>query len=470
ENPCVTGSIPVVATESTSQDVLFLFIFVSMLEGFLDFIEKNKLCDKSDHILLAVSGGVDSVVMAELFHRAGWHFSIIHCNFQLRAAASDADEQFVRTLAQKYNTTCFVKSFDTRKYATRHKFSIQQAARKLRYDYFEEIRKKENFDLVGTAHHADDQIETFFINLFRGSGIAGLAGIPIKQQHIIRPLLFAFRSEIESFAAENNLGYRTDESNNENKYLRNKIRNLLMPQLENLSPSCRTSICTTIGHLKNTEQIYRQHLKTIRLLKKHKNGLITIDIRTLKKLQPSSHYLFEYISVFGFNSRVCNEICQSLDEISGKIFFSPTHRLVKDRDTLIIDKKPDFAAGDEFVLEEDVKKIDTPVKLHFLEKNIDSLKTFIVTGNTALIDKDKLTSPMTIRRWRQGDYFYPLGMNFKKKLSDFFTDNKLSVIDKENVWLLCSGEKIVWIIGYRTDNRFKITARTQNVIQIKWMK
>jgi len=450
--------------------VLFLFIFVSMLEGFLDFIEKNKLCGKSDHLLLAVSGGVDSVVMAELFHRAARHFSIIHCNFQLRGTASDTDEQFVRALAQKYYTTCFVKSFDTRKYAALHKLSIQQAARDLRYAYFEEIRKKENFDLIATAHHADDQIETFFINLFRGSGITGLAGIPIKQQHIIRPLLFAFRAEIEAFAGDNNLEYRTDASNNENKYLRNKIRNLLMPQLENLSPSCRTTINTAIGHLKNTDQIYHQHLKNIRLLKKHKNGLITIDIPKLKKLQPTSHYLFEYISVYGFNSRVCDEICQSLDEISGKIFFSPSHRLVKDRDTLIIDKKPDSAACEEFVLEEGVKKIVTPVNLHFLEKSIVVLKTFTVPGNTALIDKDKLTYPLIIRRWRQGDYFYPLGMNCKKKLSYFFTDNKLSVIDKSNIWLLCSGEKIVWIIGYRTDNRFKITERTQKVVQVKLKK
>jgi len=450
--------------------VLFLFIFVSMIEGFLDFIEKNKLCGKSDHILLAVSGGVDSVVMAELFHRAAWNFSIIHCNFQLRGEASDSDEQFVRALAQKYNTPCFVKSFDTRKYATQHKLSIQQAARNLRYAYFEEIRKKEKINWIATAHHADDQIETFFINLFRGSGIKGLAGIPIKQQHIIRPLLFAFRAEIESFAGENRLEYRTDASNNENKYLRNKIRNLLMPQMETLSPSCRTTINTTISHLKNTEQIYRQHLTNIRLLKKHKNGLITIDIPNLKKLQPSSHYLFEYISGFGFNSRVCDEICQSLDEISGKIFFSPTHRLVKDRDTLIIEKTPDSAACEEFVLEEDIKKIDTPVTLQFLKKNIAAFKTFTTTSDVALFDKDRLTYPLTIRKWKQGDYFYPFGMNRKKKLSDFFTNNKLSVIDKSNAWLLCSGGKIVWIIGQRTDNRFKINKQTQNVLQVKWLK
>jgi len=441
-----------------------------MLARFLEHIKKNSLCGKSGKILLAVSGGADSVVMAELFYRAGYTFGIIHCNFRLRGEESDADEKFVRELAlKKYKSPFFVKRFDTKKVAEQNKLSIQEAARELRYAYFEEIRKKEHFSSIATAHHADDSIETFFINLLRGSGISGLSGIPVKQKNIIRPLLFAFRNEIEAFAEKNNIKYRTDSSNKDSKYLRNKIRNKLMPVLEQIYPQYRNAINTTISNLRNTEAIYRAYLKKISLLKTNKNGLITISIKELKKLEPSSHYLFEFISAYGFNKYVCEDISNSLDEVSGKIFLSPTHRLVKDRENLIIEKRSTEEPDLIFFLNGDARQISNPIKLKLTVKKTASLKTFSAGKDMALLDKDKLVFPLTIRKWQKGDYFYPLGMKGKKKLSDFFTDQKFSVIDKANTWLLCSDDKIVWVIGWRIDDRFKISARTQNILQVKWL-
>lgn len=440
-----------------------------MLARFLEHIEKNSLCEKSAKILLAVSGGADSVVMAELFHRAGYKFGIIHCNFQLRGEESDADEAFVRDLAvKKYHVPFFVTHFDTKKYAEQHKRSIQEAARELRYAYFEEIRKKEHYSSLATAHHADDNIETFFINLLRGSGISGLAGIPVKQKNIIRPLLFAYRSEIEEYAKKNKLKYRTDSSNKDTKYLRNKIRNKLMPVMEQIYPQYRSAINTSITNLRNTETAYRAYLEKISLIKTNKNGLKTISIKDLKKLEPASHYLFEFISAFGFNKHVCDDICNALDEAPGKLFLSPTHRLVKDRENLILEQLTNEAPGRIFFLNDGVKQMSDPIKLKLSVKKSPAITVFSTDKNLALLDKDRLVFPLTIRKWQKGDYFYPLGMKCKKKLSDFFTDHKFSVIDKENTWLLCSEDKIVWVIGWRIDERFKISARTQNILQLKW--
>jgi len=440
-----------------------------MLARFLEHIEKNSLCGKSAKILLAVSGGADSVVMAGLFHKAGYKFGIIHCNFQLRGEESDADEAFVRDLAvKKYKVPFFVTHFDTKKYAEQHKRSIQEAARELRYTYFEEIRKKEHYSSLATAHHADDNIETFFINLLRGSGISGLAGIPVKQKNIIRPLLFAYRSEIEEYAKKNKLKYRTDSSNKDTKYLRNKIRNKMLPVMEQIYPQYRNAISTSITNLRNTEAAYRIYLEKISLLKTNKNGLKTISIKELKKLEPDSHYLFEFISAFGFNKHVCDDICNALDEVSGKIFFSPTHRLIKDREHLIIEQLTNETPDRIFSLNDGVKQISLPIKLKLTIKKPSALKVFSADKNLALLDKDKLVFPLTLRKWQKGDYFYPLGLKGKKKLSDFFSDHKFSVIDKENTWLLCSENKIVWVIGWRIDDRFKIRTRTQNILQVKW--
>ncbi|HOY30686.1 MAG TPA: tRNA lysidine(34) synthetase TilS [Bacteroidales bacterium] len=441
-----------------------------MLAKFLAHITENELFGPSDKILLAVSGGVDSIVMTELFYRAGFRFAMVHCNFLLRGVDSDTDEKFVKNLAEKYKTRCYVKQFDTRAYSEQHKLSIQEAARDLRYNFFEEISKKENFKFIATAHHADDSIETFFINLLRGTGISGLSGIPAKQNKIIRPMLFAYKKDIEDYAKKNNIDYRYDFSNRENKYLRNKIRNTLLPALENISPGYRKSIDTTINNLKNTEIIYRQCLEKIQLLQTEKNELMTISIDKLRMLKPSSRYLYECIKMFGFNLHVCEDVCNSLDDIPGKIFLSPTHRMVKDREKLIIEKKKDTDRNSHFLAYEGIQLIYEPVKLEFTERKKSEMAVLDTDRHTALLDKDRLLFPLIIRKWQRGDYFYPLGLRGKKKLSDFFSDNKFSVIEKSNTWLLCSGDDIAWIIGHRIDERYKIKQLTQNILQIKWLQ
>jgi tRNA(Ile)-lysidine synthase len=467
ENPCVTGSIPVVATESALQE-RFFYYFCCMLAKFLEHIEKNSLCKKSDKILLAVSGGVDSVVMADLFNKAGYQFCIVHCNFMLRGEESDADEKFVKELAaKKHKTKCFVRRFDTKRVVKDSRLSVQEAARDLRYNYFRKLMKKEHFDFVATAHHADDQIETFFINILRGSGISGLSGIPVKQDGIIRPLLFAFRKEIETFAQENDLEYRTDSSNKGNKYRRNKIRNKLLPTLEKISPHYRNTIITTIGNLKNTEEIYRILLREKTILKKNKKGQVCISVDDLKIHAHTSFYLYEYISPMGFNRSVCEDICNSLEAISGKVFLSPTHRLVKDRNSLIIEERNTVGHRQEYSLDRNVSKISNPLPLKISVKKMTKIPAFSPESSVAMLDMDKLVFPLTIRRWKQGDYFYPLGLKGRKKLSDFFSDQKFSIIDKQNTWLLCSENKIVWVIGWRIDDRFKITKETKNSYRIK---
>jgi len=438
-----------------------------MLATFLEHIEKNNLCKKSDKILLAVSGGVDSVVMAELFYRAGYQFCMVHCNFMLRGEESNADEKFVKELAaKKYRTKCFVRRFDTKSLVKESWLTIQEAARDQRYNYFRELMKKEHFNFVATAHHADDQIETFFINLLRGTGISGLSGIPLKHQGTIRPMLFAFRNEIETFAQENDLEYRTDSSNKENKYLRNKIRNKLLPKLEEIVPHYRSAIVTTIGNLKNTEELYRSLLRENTIFQKNKKGQIYIPVDDLKKHLPASHYLFEYISPLGFNRSVCEDICNSLDEISGKIFLSPTHRLIKDRNSLIIEEKKTADPLRDYPVDKNVKHFNNPIPLKISVQKITKTPAFSSDNRVAMLDMDKLVFPLTIRRWKQGDYFYPLGLKGRKKLSDFFSDQKFSIIDKQNTWLLCSQTKIVWVIGWRIDDRFKITKQTRNSYRI----
>jgi tRNA(Ile)-lysidine synthase len=450
--------------------VLFLLLLFSMLSKFLKHIKQSGLCCETDKILLTVSGGIDSMVMAELFLQGGYHVAIAHCNFALRGNESDHDELFVRNYAKRKKIKYFVKSFDTSAYAKQNKLSIQEAARKLRYSWFEALRKEIHYDYIATAHHADDQIESFFVNLIRGTSIRGLTGIPEKQNHVIRPLLPFFRNELEDYACKHKICFCSDSSNSEDKYLRNKIRLKLLPVLEKIQPEYRKTILECMCRLKNTETIYHHYLESNSPLFVSENGNITLPLEFLKTNTPCSHLLYEYISPYGFNKFVCEDICRTLNNISGKIFYSQTHRLIKDRDYLIIEqiKKPQEA--ETFLIEKQIKKISEPLVLHLKKiKNTNSEKTN-KAKTTALLDYDKLLFPLSLRRWKKGDIFYPLGMKNKKKLSDFFSDNKFSIVEKSNTWILCSGNKIIWIVGHRIDNRFKITPSTHTILEIKWLK
>lgn len=440
-----------------------------MLNRFLENITNKGLFEPNQKVLLAVSGGIDSMVMLYLFEKSGFDYGIVHCNFQLRGDESDRDEEFVKKQVLIHGVPSFFKRFDTEEYAQINGISIEMAARELRYEYFEKIRVEHNYDFIATAHHSDDLIETFFLNLNRKTGIKGLTGIKDKSGKIVRPMLFASRTDIEKYASEQYIDFREDSTNNEVFYQRNFLRHRILPLFSELNPSFKKNILASIENLKDAETVYSRFFET----EKQKVVEIATDsqIVDIEKLNHSAHpklLLLEILSEYNFNSSVVEEVFQSRNTESGKQFFSKTHRLVKDREKLFITE----IAGQEnriFYLEASDMELFEPFDI-----TIEKLpgKDFKIRKeqNIACLDLEKLEFPLLIRKWQQGDYFQPLGMTGFKKVSDFLIDEKIPVHEKENTWLLCSGEKIVWVMGMRIDNRFKITPKTGKVvkIEIKW--
>jgi len=441
-----------------------------MLQRFINYIKDNHLFNQADTILVEVSGGIDSVVLLDLLDKAGFAVAIAHCNFRLRGAESDGDEHLVSDLAKKYDAPLFKTSFDTTQYAQENKISIEMAARDLRYQWFETIRSTHHFDCIAVAHHRDDQLETFFLNLARGTGLTGLTGMRPVNGKIVRPLLFASRDEIELYRHENFLDFREDSSNQSLDYQRNKIRHTLLPVMETLNPSFREGLIRTMSYLEDVSKICDKaiHQSWERVaLRKGKDYLISIA--ELKLLDPLPTYLFEFLKPFGFNSMVVSDIVSSLDGTSGKQFISPTHRLVRDRESLILTQSfPENRK--QFYLEEGMTELAHPVHLRIsVAEKKDKFK--ISTSRfVACIDHDCVQFPLLIRKWQQGDYFKPLGMNGFKKISDFFIDAKLSLPEKENIWILANGEQVIWIIGHRLDDRYKITSGTQHILKLEIVK
>jgi tRNA(Ile)-lysidine synthase len=439
-----------------------------VIEAFKSFIEEHGLSLPNERILLAVSGGTDSMAMANLFSRSGYSFAIAHCNFKLRGEDSDADEAFVVESAKKYGVECFTRSFDTEEAANAEGISVQMAARKLRYAFFNEIASEEKFKHIATAHHLDDQIETFFINLSRGTGIAGLHGIPLQHERLIRPMMFAYRDEIEAYVQENNIAFREDKSNRSTKYMRNKIRHELIPLMLELNPSFRTEMTATIRRLAGTEQIYKQVIElAIREAVSEDNGRYSIDIQKLKMFSPLEHVLFEIVSLFGFSQDSVPNIIKAMEGIPGKKFLSPDYQLVIDREKMIISGLRKQELAFDIFIDEDLEKINKPLPLTFQKLSAEGF-SIPYDQNIAALDQGKLRFPLILRKWEQGDSFVPLGMKNRKKLSDFFIDEKISVVDKEDIWVICSGDEIAWIVGHRISNKFKITSTTKEVFLITY--
>ncbi len=437
-----------------------------MFDRFSANISSKNLFEKGQKILLAVSGGIDSMVMLYLFEKSGFDFGVVHCNFQLRGAESDDDEEFVRRQVLIHGIPAWFRKFDTEEYAQLNGISIEMAARELRYTWFSEIRNEQGYDFVATAHHADDQIETFFLNLSRKTGIKGLTGIREKTGEIIRPLLFASRAEIEKFARENFIEFREDSTNSESVYQRNFIRNRILPAFESMNPAFRKNMTESIENLKEAEAIYNNFCdrEKSKIVVKSNNS-ISIDIKKLEHSEFPKTLLIEILSEYGFNPVVIGEIFKSLDAEPGRQFFSKTHWLVKDREKLFVTEN-DVPVQQLFYIEAEAIELFEPLHLMITHHQAENFK-LRKEPQFACFDANKLEFPLLIRKWQAGDYFQPFGMKGFKKLSDFFIDEKIPVHQKDNTWLLCSGEKIVWVMGMRIDDRFKIDQSTRSVIQIE---
>lgn len=439
-----------------------------MVERLKKYIESNLLFSSNDTLLVGVSGGIDSVVLIDLLSRAGLAFAVAHCNFQLRGAESDQDERFVRELSESYGKLCFCKTFETKEYASENGISIEMAARDLRYDWFEEVRRTHHFDWIVVAHHRDDQIETFFLNLARGTGISGLTGMKVVHGKVVRPLLFGSRKEIEIYAAANKLQFREDSSNALTDFQRNKIRKLVLPLMDELNPSFRESMEKTIGHLRETSSIYIQAIERAKelVVRRRSNGETEFVLAELRLLNPLSTYLFELLRPFHFNGEVVEEMVKALDGQTGKQFFSSSYRAVLDREAIIICKLSEEASA-RYYLDETLTRMDFPVKLSISTQKRTGSFRWNTSPKIATLDKELLQFPLILRKWQNGDYFQPLGMHGMKKLSDFFVDEKFSLPQKEECWILANGEEIVWIVGVRVDDRYKITPETKNILVVK---
>jgi len=415
-------------------------------------------------LLLAVSGGVDSIVMAHLCKLAKLDFSIAHCNFNLRGTESDEDEAFVIDLADALEVEVFTQAFDTEAYAKEAKLSIQMAARDLRYNWFEELRSSLNFDFILSAHHANDNVETFLINLVRGTGIEGFTGIKDTNGYILRPLLNFSRKEIEAYATQNNLEWREDSSNASPKYMRNKIRHQVVPVLEEINPQFLESFNQSQKFLKESVDLVEDYIGLLYneiVEKTHFGYQLKLDV--LKKLPNNKAILYQLLKSFGFSE--WNDVHALLEAQSGKVVFSKTHRLIKDREYLLLTEIPEIDATKEYQISAEEDVVMLPMGTFSFHK---AEKVTEVDVHSIFVPEDTLEFPLILRRWQKGDYFYPFGMKGKKKLSDYFKDKKLSLPEKESVWLLCSNNKIVWVVNHRADDRFAVTDSTQKILKLTY--
>ena len=428
---------------------------------------KNHINDKlsfllEGRILIAISGGVDSVVLTHFCHMLKIDFALAHCNFNLRGEESDSDETFVYELAKELELEVFIESFDTENYAKLNKLSVQMAARDLRYMWFNEMAEQLKFDYILTAHHADDDLETFLINLSRGTGLDGLTGIPEINDNIVRPLLPFSRDEIMRYAQSNKLKWREDSSNESTKYLRNKLRLEVIPKLKDTNYQFLQNFKQTLDFLENSRTIIDDKIDEVSedVITEVLENQVHYNIQKIKDLSNPKAYLYELFKEYGFTE--WNDIEDLLDAQSGKYIISKTHRLLKDRTVLILSEK-DSDDQELILIKENLQQLDTPVgRLSFEEP-----EAITKDDSTSIhVDKDLLKFPLILRKRQEGDYFYPFGLEGKKKLSKFFKDEKLSLLAKENTWLLCSEKDIIWVVNHRLDNRFKVTPRTKNILKI----
>lgn len=445
-----------------------------LLERFQNYIREHELVAPAERILLTVSGGVDSMVMLSLFARSGYTIGVAHCNFQLRGEESDEDEVLVQNEAARYGVPFYNMRFDTKAEMERTGESVQMAARRLRYDWFNALCSEQDYDVIAIAHHADDSIETFFINLLRGTGLRGLTGIHAVNGRIIRPLLFASRRDILDYAHAEQVPFREDSSNRSTKYLRNKVRLGLIPRIREINPKFTEQMCSNIERLTDAQLFISRGMERIRALAvEHRDGFDVVDPEKIDPDFPVDFVIYELLNAYGFKGDVIDSLCRAMrHDATGKRFYAKERVAYIDRGKIIVApiEESDACAVE---LQEEMTKLYCGNSVLYLERlDIDDIDTFSLPENVALLDRDKLNFPLVVRRWNDGDSFVPFGMTGCKKVSDFLIDHKVSLAEKQRQFVIVNGDggenagQIVWLVGRRIDDRFRLGTKTENVLKI----
>lgn len=433
----------------------------SMLEQFLNHIEQHELCKPPDRILLAVSGGLDSMVMLNLFKRSNYTIGVAHCNFQLRGSEAEEDERFVADACKAADVPFFVKKFNTRDYATANKLSIQAAARELRYAWFQELMSEERFTFLATAHHVNDSLETVLLKWVHGSSLESFAGIPVRNKKVIRPMLFATRTQLADFASEKGIMWRNDSSNDSDDYQRNFIRHQVVPKLKEINPALESTFLHGLKKITGELEFLRTQLEQWKAEHIHqKVGQVFINKAALLNATFSDSLLWRVVREYGFNIDQCHDMMQAMQSQSGKKFIGTSHLLTLDRDHIIISPYDD--AYEAVTIREKNESVVRGVWEISIERTTS--KEISTSSIVASLDADKVKFPITWRYWQPGDSFYPLGMENRKKLSDFLIDRKIPLADKNGISVLESDGEIIWVVGHRIDNRYKITPETKSVV------
>ncbi len=444
------------------------------------FIEKEALFTRKDKILIGVSGGRDSIALLHVLYRLGYDIVVAHCNFHLRGEESNRDSEFVTKHVQDMDVPFYTIDFDTELYARQNKLSIEMAARELRYEWFESLLKLTGCKYIAVAHHADDVVETFLINITRGTGLHGLTGIKAKNGNIVRPFLRITRNDINDYIYDNGLDYVEDSTNSEVVYVRNKVRNIIIPALETINPSFRTSTIQSIENLTRAQNFVMHYVEILRdEIVEHREGMDVLDIEKIRTAPEPIYVLYEVLKPYGFSASTVYNIftCIFEENSSGKQFYSASGiRALRDRDKLFIQlQKEDNEMYADEQEEYEIRNVAAffNLNLKFMAEIFDSNSfTIVKDKNVCCVDYKKLTFPLTLRKWKQADSFCPFGMKGRKKLSDFFVDQKLSLFEKENTWILTDGKcgDIIWVVGQRTDNRFRIDEQTKQILRISFFK
>ena len=440
-----------------------------LLDGFEKYIEENELFSHNDKLLLAVSGGVDSMVMMALMSAAGYRFGVAHCNFQLRGAESDEDELLVAREAKRLGVEFFNKLFDTEAEMERTGESMEMAARRIRYQWFKELCDEHGYSAIAIAHHSNDSIETFFINMLRGTGLRGLTGITTQVGRVVRPMMFATRKDIHDYAVAHRIPFREDSSNRSTKYLRNKVRIGLVPMLKEINPQFTTIMRRNIARLSQAQDFITSAIGIVKgEVLEHNGDIHTLRVANIRPTLPRNYVIYEILnSEYGFKGDVVDALCHALDSgATGRRFYSREWVAVVDRGDVVIAPITQDDSCESIVEKGAARSYIGGSVLYYEYCNIDFIDTLDQGDNVALLDADKLKFPLKVRRWQEGDWFVPFGMSGRKKLSDYLIDKKVSMAEKSRQFVLLSGDDIVWVVGRRLDDRYAITRKTENVLKV----